>query len=164
VNEPNESISLCILNQARWKQVHTQILIATIGFAVNFFAGEKFANSALPEIASLLAALAVGLLGNIYSRLFHRNAFSAMLPAIWILVPSGIASQGSLNYGLQAANSIINGNGTETAGSSNADYNGVIASLSFGMLRLALGLTLGLFLAAAIVYPGGKKRSGLFSF
>jgi hypothetical protein len=39
-----------------------------------------------------------------------------------------------------------------------------VASLGFGMIQVAIGITVGLFIAALVVYPFGKKRTGLFSF
>jgi hypothetical protein len=36
--------------------------------------------------------------------------------------------------------------------------------LGFGMIQVAIGITIGLFIAALCVYPFGKRRSGLFSF
>jgi hypothetical protein len=39
-----------------------------------------------------------------------------------------------------------------------------VFSLGFGMIQVAIGITIGLFIAALVVYPYGKRRSGLFSF
>ena len=34
----------------------------------------------------------------------------------------------------------------------------------FSVIQVAIGISVGLFLSALIVYPLGKRRSGLFSF
>lgn len=44
------------------------------------------------------------------------------------------------------------------------DLNTIVFNVGFSMIQVAIGITVGLFLAALIVYPFGKRRSGLFSF
>lgn len=44
------------------------------------------------------------------------------------------------------------------------DLNTIVFNVGFSMIQVAIGITVGLFLAALIVYPLGKRRSGLFSF
>jgi hypothetical protein len=48
--------------------------------------------------------------------------------------------------------------------SSGGDFNDVVFNVGYSMIQVAIGITVGLFLSALIVYPFGKKRSGLFSF
>lgn len=80
-----------------------------------------------------------------------------MLPAIFVQVPSGIASQGSVFTGITAANNIVHSDNQTEASQTN--------SLSFGMvmIQVALGISVGLYLSTIIVYPFGKKRTGLFT-
>lgn len=47
---------------------------------------------------------------------------------------------------------------------SSTDLNTIVFNVGFSMIQVAIGITVGLFLAALIVYPLGKRRSGLFSF
>jgi hypothetical protein len=47
---------------------------------------------------------------------------------------------------------------------SSDDLNTIVFNVGFSMIQVAIGITVGLFLAALIVYPFGKRRSGLFSF
>jgi hypothetical protein len=42
--------------------------------------------------------------------------------------------------------------------------NSVVLNVGYSMIQVAIGITVGLFLSALIVYPLGKRRSGLFSF
>ncbi|EJT79750.1 hypothetical protein GGTG_04834 [Gaeumannomyces tritici R3-111a-1] len=109
-------------------------------------------------------------------------AAAAMLPAIFVQVPGGLAAGGSLLAGIQTANQItrsnmtvlINGtevNITSLAGAGAAatsslghNMNSNAFSVLFNVIQVAIGLTVGLFLSALIVYPFGKRRSGLLSF
>jgi hypothetical protein len=43
-------------------------------------------------------------------------------------------------------------------------HGNAMFDLGYGMVEVALAITVGLFLAALVVYPLGKRRSGLFSF
>jgi len=94
-------------------------------------------------------------------------AAAAMLPAIFVQVPSGLSVQGSLISGITSADQIVrNTTGTttvsdETVGGS---INSVALNVGFSVVQIAIGITVGLFLAALLVYPLGKRRSGLFSF
>ncbi|TVY25073.1 Pheromone-regulated membrane protein [Lachnellula hyalina] len=171
---PLFALSLCIINQAKWKQIPMMLIIAFIGYVVNFFSAKKFPSSA--QISNTLGALAVGVVGNLYSRIRHGVAAAALLPAIFVQVPSGLAASGSLLAGINNADQITNtttytngtarANGTSsvstTAGVS--DFSDVVFNVGYSMIQVAIGITVGLFLSALIVYPFGKKRSGLFSF
>lgn len=97
-------------------------------------------------------------------------AAAAMLPAIFVQVPSGLSVQGSLVSGLTSADQIVrNSTGNATTinpaevGSSTT-INSIALDVGFSVVQIAIGITVGLFLAALIVYPLGKRRSGLFSF
>ncbi|KAE8394082.1 hypothetical protein BDV23DRAFT_147870 [Aspergillus alliaceus] len=157
-------VFLAIINQAKWKQVPTMIVIAISGYVTNYFSTKKLGSSS--EVANTVGAFTVGLLGNLYSRLWHGHAATAILPGIFVLVPSGLASSGSLMAGITYANEVrenlAKSNSSESL--NNASQDTSIASLGFGMIQVAIGITVGLFIAALVVYPFGKRRSGLFSF
>ncbi|KAH7350928.1 hypothetical protein BKA65DRAFT_396944 [Rhexocercosporidium sp. MPI-PUGE-AT-0058] len=169
------TLCLCIINQAKWKQMPVMLVIAFAGYVVNFFSAKKFPSSA--QISNTFGALAVGVLGNLYSRLRHGVAAAALLPAIFVQVPSGLAASGSLLAGLSTADQITNtttyangtakltGNLTSTVSVTSAgDLNTIVFNVGYSMIQVAIGITVGLFLSALIVYPLGKRRSGLFSF
>ena len=145
------------------------LFIAMVGYVVNHFSAIRFASNS--QIANALGALAIGILGNSYSRLRHGLAVTALLPAIFVQVPSGLAASGSLLSGITNANQITNSsadaaaasNGTATSGLG-LDQNSAVLNVGFGMIEVAIGITVGLFLSALVVYPFGKRRSGLFSF
>jgi uncharacterized membrane protein YjjB (DUF3815 family) len=93
-----------------------------------------------------------------------------MLPAIFVQVPSGLSVQGSLVSGLTSADQIVRnstGNATTISAAdvgSSSSINSIALDVGFSVVQIAIGITVGLFLAALIVYPLGKRRSGLFSF
>ncbi|PSN75252.1 DUF1212-domain-containing protein [Corynespora cassiicola Philippines] len=95
-------------------------------------------------------------------------AAAAMLPAIFVQVPSGLAVSGSLVSGITSADQITR-NTTGVTTISSADQttgaiNSVALNVGFSVIQIAIGITVGLFMAALFVYPLGKRRSGLFSF
>ncbi|KAI0385494.1 DUF1212-domain-containing protein [Hypomontagnella monticulosa] len=163
---PLFTICLAFVNQAKWKQMPVMVVIAFAGYIVNFFSGPSFAAS--PQIANTLGAFTVGVLANLYSRLRHGVAAAALLPAIFVQVPSGLAATGSLLSGLSTANELTNSstvlNGTSSV---TIDYNQPLDTIVFNvaasMIQIAIGITVGLFLSALVVYPLGKRRSGLWT-
>jgi uncharacterized membrane protein YjjP (DUF1212 family) len=158
---------LVIINQGKWKQMPMMMLIAVAGYVVNYFSNQKLNSN--PQLANTLSAFTIGALGNLYSRLWHGHAATAILPAIFVMVPSGLASQGSLVSGVQSAAEIrgnLTGNytGSSSSSSSNNGSGSSVYDIGYGMIQVAIGITVGLFLAAVVIYPLGKRRSGLFSF
>ncbi|KAL4804718.1 hypothetical protein BDV18DRAFT_27040 [Aspergillus unguis] len=154
-------IFVAVINQAKWKQLPTMIVIALAGYVTNYFSTTKLGSNS--EVANTVGAFTIGLLGNLYSRLWRGHAAAAILPAIFVLVPSGLASSGSLIAGINYADSVRDG--LASGNTSNiASQDTSIASLGFGMVQIAIGITVGLFVSALVVYPFGKRRSGLFNF
>lgn len=156
---------LLIINQGKWKQFPPMAFIALSGYTANYFSTKRLGSNS--QVANTVGAFTIGMLGNLYSRLWHGHAATAILPGIFILVPSGLAATGSLITGVQSADEIrqnvsshTSPNTTPGAGLSSTS----VFTLGFGMIQVAIGITIGLFIAALIVYPYGKRRSGLFSF
>ncbi|KAI4717226.1 DUF1212-domain-containing protein [Aureobasidium sp. EXF-10727] len=226
------SFSLCVLNQAKWRQMPVMIIIAFIGRLVSVGLGSSFKGNA--QISATIAALAIGLAANLHSRFgtkienkaldvwethlrphvraFHKRirgkstalrdrhskkrmesmesgegydsesiftphirrvgyglAAAAMLPAILVQVPSGLAVNGSLLSGVQAADQIAgkgqNGSTVTDAETlqSGGSVNSVAFNVGYSVVQIAIGITVGIFASTLIVYPFGKRRSGLFS-
>lgn len=155
---PLFSASLGLINQARMRQLPVMLVIACTGYVGTFFAGKHF--SSVTEFTACIGAFIVGILGNCYSRIWKGMAVSAMLPAIFVQVPSGIASQSTLISGIANADKITNTSDTTDTSSTSST-----SSLSFGatMVQVSIGISVGLFAAAIVVYPFGKKRTGLFA-
>lgn len=157
------AVFLAIVNHGKWKQMPVMVFIAVSGYITNYFSTTKLGSQS--EVANTVGAFTIGVLGNLYSRLWHGHAATAILPGIFVLVPSGLASSGSLIAGLRYADQVrqnLETSGNSTASSSLSDVS--VASLGYGMIQVAIGITVGLFIAALVVYPYGKKRTGLFSF
>lgn len=177
---PIFTLCLAMINQAKWKQTPWMLAISFVGYQVNYWSGQKLSQNI--QVANALGAFAVGTLANLYSRFWHGVAAAAMLPAIFVMVPSGLAASGSLVAGLTSANqithnvtgvSIIN-NGTQgfydaqnasasSSSSSGNVYSGTIFNVGYGMVQVAIGISVGLFMSALVIYPLGKRRSGLFT-
>jgi uncharacterized membrane protein YjjP (DUF1212 family) len=170
---------LTTINQSKWRQIPVMLCISLCGYLTTYLSTKRFGTNT--QVVNALGAFVIGVMGNLYSRLGHGLAAAAILPAIFVQVPSGLAASGSLVSGIASANainhntsfySIIN-NGTSgfyqaqqnmTIYGMNKMYSGVVFDIGYGMVQVAIGITVGLFLAALVVYPLGKKRSGLFSF
>ncbi len=100
----------------------------------------------------------------------YSLAAAAMLPAIFVQVPSGLAAGGSLLAGITSADQITRngtqgGNSTvDTSAKTMGSLDGTAFNVLFSVIQVAIGISVGLFMSALIVYPLGKRRSGLFSF
>ncbi|KAF3161580.1 hypothetical protein TWF225_002710 [Orbilia oligospora] len=156
------TLCLNVLNQCKWKQLPMSLGISISGFAVNFFATRRFPTNV--QIANALGAFTIGVIGNLYSRLSHQIAFTSIVPAIFIQVPSGLAAQGGLISGLDSADSLTNKTVKTSPEALQSQFNITIANVALGMIQVGIGISVGLFFAAIAVYPFGKRRSGLFTF
>lgn len=147
-----------LINQSKAKQLPVTITMGLCGYIANYFSTKKLGAN---QVANTIGAFTIGLLANLYSRVWHGHAAAAIIPGIFTLVPSGLASSGSIISGLEYANAVSTGNITSI--SSGATSNSSLTSLGYGMIQTAIGISVGLFVSALIVYPHGKKRSGIFS-
>ncbi|OCT49181.1 Pheromone-regulated membrane protein 10 [Cladophialophora carrionii] len=152
-----------LIYQARWRQLPVMALIAVCGHQANFWISTQLSSNA--QVANAIGAFVIGCISNLYSRLFHGLAATAMLPAIYCQVPGGLASSGSLVAGVVSANQ-ISGNSTASAqnDSGNGFSDGTIFTVGYSMVQVAIGISVGLYLSALVVYPYGKRKSALGSF
>ncbi|RDW83614.1 threonine/serine exporter family protein [Aspergillus mulundensis] len=146
-----------LINQAKLRQTPIMVLIGTAGYITNYFSTQRLGSSS--EVANTVGAFTIGLLANLYSRIWHGNAVSSTIPGIFTLVPSGLASSGSILSAIEYSDAVRNGTADTSGGSGGTS----LTSLGYGMIQTAIGITVGLFVSALIVYPHGKRRSGLFS-
>lgn len=220
------TLCLCVLNQAKWKQMPVMLVISICGYCASSFSSAYFRGNT--QVSNTLGALTIGVLANLYARVgrhvenfcldlwelkiqpryFQRRknkdrgmymlgpygdsesgesnaaaqkppqphrarqvgyglAAAAMLPAIFVQVPGGIASGGSLFSGVQSADQITGNStvvSTDPVAQSSDALHGIAFSVLFTVIQVAIGISVGLSLSALIVYPLGKRRSGLFSF
>ncbi|GAA5840010.1 hypothetical protein JCM11251_006586 [Rhodosporidiobolus azoricus] len=137
------------------KETPIMILIGCAGFVSNFFSGKAFTNR--PDISSAIGSFAVGFLGNLYGKFTRGSPFVVSVPGILVQLPSGLSNGGLLKF---ADNSTTTADGTSSA------YSSGFATAE-SLVEVAIGLTVGLFVSAAIVNSlgGGRRRgSNLSSF
>lgn len=84
---------------------------------------------------------------------------------------SGLAASGSLLSGITSADQITNdttgsatviSNGTvgfAEAASSSSTGSSTVYNIGYGMIQVAIGISVGLFLSSLVVYPFGKSCS-----
>lgn len=178
---PVACICLGVINQAKWRQMPIMTFLGVCGYQAGYWVSQHVSNNL--QIPCMVASFVIGSLANLYSRFFHGLAAAAMLPAIFIQVPSGLAASGTLVAGLSAATQVtgnttgigIVNNGTagflsaQNQGNRNglgdgAVYSGTIFLVAYDMVQVAIGISMGLYLSALLVYPYGKRQSGLFAF
>ncbi|KAI0527715.1 hypothetical protein F5B22DRAFT_582015 [Xylaria bambusicola] len=146
--------------QARWTQMPAMVVIGLAGYTVNFFTSKKFAAS--PSIAYTFGAFAIGVLANLYSRIRHGVAAAVLLPAVYLQVPGSLASTGAITSGLVIAANLTNSD-KKSSDADNTALNAAVFNVAASMIQIAIGITVGLLMSALIVYPTGKKRSGLWT-
>ncbi|OSX56995.1 hypothetical protein POSPLADRAFT_1186288 [Postia placenta MAD-698-R-SB12] len=117
------------------------VFISCVGYAANKIASMFIFNHS--DIVSAIGAFAIGLLGNIYSRMLGGTAFTVMVPGVLFLVPSGLSQAGG-----------INGQG---------DNGGI--DTGYAMVEVVVGIVVGLFISQALVYIlGNRKNAASFTF
>ena len=174
---PPFTLCLALAHGGNWRKPASLALstvIATGGYAITYYSHAHLMPGN-PHLATALAGLAIGLCGNLFSRLRGGVAPATILPAVLVQVPSGLAAGGSLVGALSSAEQIEHKKAdVVTAWASVAHYmtdskklavNTAGLDVALSMVQIALGLTVGLLLSTLIVYPRGKKGGGgLFSF
>jgi len=78
--------ALTVLFRARPKDVFVIAFAGAVAYGTQRFAG----GVAGPEIGMLVAAFAVGLVGNLHARFNHRPAAVAVVPSLILLVPGSL--------------------------------------------------------------------------
>lgn len=167
------TICLVVINQGRLRQMPMMMITSMVGFLVNHYAAIRFKSNV--QVSNTLGAFAIGLVANCYSRLYHGLAAATLLPAIFVQVPSGLAAGGSLISGVVLANNLTNTTSNEhlpsmasVSGAMDAqkplEVNNMVFNVGYTVIQVAIGITVGLSLAALVLYPCGKKRSAVFTF
>jgi len=137
---------------ANLQSIKSAQMAAMVAFSCAAYAANRGANlvfSDRPEMVSAVGSVVIGVCGNIWSRLGGGTAFTVMVTGVLFLVPSAL------------------GNGGGLIGSYNSSSQEYSNSFDLGvrMIEVGIGVTLGLFLAAMLVYSwGGRKSVGHFGF
>ncbi len=84
---PLFSILSSLSNLQPWRELDlaVMVIISCVSFAANKAANHFIFNRS--DVVSAIGAFAVGLLGNIYSRMFSGTAFTVMVTGVLFLVP-----------------------------------------------------------------------------
>ncbi|GAA6003791.1 hypothetical protein JCM10207_003601 [Rhodosporidiobolus poonsookiae] len=133
--------SLANMQPLRSRELPVMVFIAVVGYVANRAATTFIFERS--DIVSFIGATVIGLLGNLYSRVFNGTAFTAMATGVLFLVPGGIAAAGGLAM---------------SSGSSDSYNSGLL--IGFRMVQVAIGITIGLFFSSFIIYSVGTKRKG----
>lgn len=147
---PLFSILLCFNNLQPWKSRHLPVMvfIACVGYVANMTANHYVFNRS--DVVSAIGSFVIGVLGNAYSRIFRGTAFTAMAVAVLFLVPSGMAMAGGLAMTYKNSDGDLYSNGL---------------TIGFRMVEVAIGITVGLFGSALVVYSFGRRKgAALFAF
>ncbi|EMR11573.1 hypothetical protein PNEG_00017 [Pneumocystis murina B123] len=166
ISVPIFTACILVVNQAKPQQFPVAVIIAGAGYIVNFFSSKRFGAS---QVSNAIGAFVIGCLGNIYSRIGHDLAFTVVLPAIFVQIPSGLAAQRGVYIGIGESNEIFAHNSSTDYNISNVgvEHSSSPNSLSFGivMIQIAIAITVGLFFSSILIYSFGgmRKRSALFS-
>ncbi|GJN94319.1 hypothetical protein Rhopal_007393-T1 [Rhodotorula paludigena] len=150
---PGFVLSMALKNgQVLWRRdTVAMVSIAGGAWCVNFFTAKEFVN--MPAITSFFGSFVVGILGNAWARLTRESAYVVMIVGTFVQLPSGLANGGLLRFATESA-------------SGEANSFGTAIDAAAGVIRVTVGTTLGLFLAAAVmnvVSRRGKKRGAHLS-
>ncbi|KAF3763290.1 DUF1212-domain-containing protein, partial [Cryphonectria parasitica EP155] len=154
---PSYLVVQAVLIRSRPRQVPVQVIIGSAAYTVNYFVSQY----ATAQVADTASALTLGVLGHLWARSQRAFAFAAVVAGIMVLVPSGLSAQGGLITGLETP---LFDNSTTSAES--IYEKNIYQSFSVGaqMITVAIGLAVGIFMSALVVYPLGRKNNALFSF
>jgi uncharacterized membrane protein YjjB (DUF3815 family) len=164
-----------IVYRAKFRQLPMMAFLATLGHQVTYWISTRLASNV--HVAGAIGSFAIGCAANVYSRFFNGlAAAAAMLPAIFVQVPGGLAASGSLVADVASSRQMLTNdshvsvvtNGTQGFVAAEQDpdsvYGGTVLEMGYGMVQIAVGISVGLFMASLVVYPRGMKKYGLFSF
>lgn len=128
-----------------FKNRHLPVMVA---FACCSYTANRVAKQFIQDrgdVTSAVGAFVLGILGNTYSRVFNGTAFTVMITGVTFLVPSTLGYGGGLSF------------------SGDLYTQGILLGLR--MVQVAIGVTIGLFTSALVVYSfGTRKRTGMFGF
>ncbi|KAK6908159.1 hypothetical protein I203_102160 [Kwoniella mangroviensis CBS 8507] len=151
---PAYSFFLSLRNQQPlWaKELPIMVLVAVAGWSSNHFSSLAFPGRS--DMTSAIGSFVVGTLGNLYGRISNGSSFPVTVTGILFQLPSGLSNGGIFNFAAESSD-----------GSSTAYSSGF--SVAQQLVSVAIGLTVGLFVSAAVTHPfgGGRRRgAGIFSF
>lgn len=173
---PLFALAISIMHQAKKHHLPAMVVIATCGHQVFYWSLWRFAQNL--QFAGMLAAFTVGTLANLYAKVSGGLAATVLLPAALVIIPNALAASGGLVAGIGTANAIVTNQtrwihgGFMTPGQYKRDFTatgpsgstGVIVTAGFGMAQATIGITVGLFLSALLIWPFSRRKESILSF
>ena len=173
---PIFALAISIMHQAKRKHLPAMVIIATCGHQAFYWSLYRFAQNL--QFAGMIAAFASGLLANLYAWWTRSLAATILLPAVLVHIPNALAASGSLVAGVDTADAIVTNTtywvdmGMAQPGPGQyaklrlRDFDvkgpsgstGLILTAGLGMAQATMGITVGLFLSAFVVYPLVRRR------
>ncbi|KAI8930022.1 hypothetical protein BC831DRAFT_440944 [Entophlyctis helioformis] len=135
---PPMAIGVCMTFEARRQQYPIMVAVQSLGFAISTLLPKISALSNNVQAITIVAAFAIGLSSNIYSRITRDVAIAPILGGILLLVPGSFGVRSTLGFISQDA----------MAGT----------TVAFEMLLIGLSITIGLFLSTLFVWPLSGPR------
>eukprot|EP00047_Mylnosiga_fluctuans_P010761 m.17802 g.17802 ORF g.17802 m.17802 type:complete len:497 (-) comp3276_c0_seq2:334-1824(-) len=126
------AISFNILLNANLAQWPTMTLASAIGLVISDLAGQSLD----PNLSTMLAALAIGIFGNIATQFPTQNALSIILSGILVLVPGSV--------GLRGVNALL--------------QNDAVSGIQFGFSMLLIALSIAIGLIASRIISNSPHR------
>lgn len=171
--------------------MHSMVFISFMGYLVNFLSVDVFHGSF--TISHTIGGFVIGLLGNLYSKfgwhvehvLYDRGlgkatnrrsrlgmgsaqgfalAAAGMVPAMIVQVPSGLANTGIVAAGLQTADAIVRNTTANNVAFPLGELQLDAMPILLQVIQIGISIAMGLSLAALLLYPLAKKRSGLMAW
>ncbi|KAL4268084.1 ThrE exporter family protein [Pleurotus pulmonarius] len=140
---PLYSICSSLSNLQSYRSIQLPVMVI---FSCCSYTANKAAALAVPgrtDLSSAAGAFAIGVLGNLYSRIIGGTAFTSMVTGVLFLVPSAIAQGGGLAQNFHS--------------SAEQYYSGF--TLALRMISVASGVTIGLFVSQVLVYTLGRRKN-----
>ncbi|KAH7108310.1 DUF1212-domain-containing protein [Auriculariales sp. MPI-PUGE-AT-0066] len=125
------------------KRLPVMVAFACCSYTANRVAKQYIMDRG--DVTSFIGAFVLGILGNLYSRMFQGTAFTSMITGVVFLVPSSLGAGGGLSF------------------TGDLFTQGILLGLR--MVQIAIGVTIGLFTSALVVYSfGSRKQTSIFGF
>lgn len=102
-----------LLQPMRSWDLPVMVFIACAGWTANMAANHFVFNRS--DVVSAIGSFVIGILGNVYSRVFRGTAFTATAVAVLFLVPSGMAMAGGLAMTYKGSDGDLYSNGLSFA-------------------------------------------------
>ncbi|KAG8169754.1 hypothetical protein KVR01_000499 [Diaporthe batatas] len=191
---PFFSVQVSIISGAKYRQIPAMVFISFMGYLVNFLSVDVFHGSftIAHTLGGFMIGLLGNLYSKfgwqvehiIYDRGFSRGnnagrrrsrislgasqgfalAAAGMVPAMIVQVPSGLANTGIVAAGLQTADAIVRNTTANNMAFPLGELQLDAMPILLQVIQIGISIAMGLSLAALMLYPLAKKRSGVMAW